>query len=133
MEILKGTSAAVYGSQGANGVIAIYTKRGSDPVEREDYITRTITKRMVGFSKYREFYSPQYTPENIDSPKPDHRTTLYWDPNITTENGKAVLSFFTADDLAYYRIIVEGVTDNGRICLGTAKFAVTRRNERLED
>lgn len=47
--------------------------------------------------------------------------------------GKAALSFFTADDLAYYRIIVEGVTNNGHICLGSAKFAVNRRNERLED
>lgn len=129
VEILKGTSAAVYGSRGANGVIAIYTKRGSDPVERDNYITRTITKRMVGFSSCREFYSPQYTPENTDSSKPDHRTTLYWNPNITTEYGKTELSFFTADDLAYYRIIVEGVTDNGQLCLGSAKFVVNRRNE----
>ena len=130
VEILKGAKAAVYGSRGANGVIAIYTKKGSAQMTQEVDLVKAITKKVVGFSGYREFYSPRYTPENIDSLMPDHRTTLFWDPDITTENGKAALSFFTADDLAYYRIIVEGITDNGRICLGSAKFAVTGRNEK---
>ena len=133
VEILRGNSAAIFGSRAANGVIAIYTKKGAAPVDTKDYITKIITKRVFGFSTCREFYSPQYTPENIDSPMPDHRTTLYWNPNITIENDKAEFSFFTADDLSYYRIIVEGITDNGRICLGSAKFAVNRRDERLED
>ena len=133
VEILKGNSAAIYGSRAANGVIAIYTKKGSDPVLMDDYLQGVITERIVGFSRYREFYSPEYTPENIDSPKPDYRTTLYWDPNITTENGKAVLNFFTSDDFSYFRVIVEGIMDNGSICLGSAKFAVNKRNESLVD
>ena len=129
VEILKGTSAAVYGSRGANGVIAIYTKKGSAPMIPELDLAKVITKKVVGFSAFREFYSPQYTPENIDSPLLDHRTTLFWSSDISTENGKAEISFFTSDNLAYYWIIIEGITDNGRICLGSAKFAVTGRNE----
>ena len=85
-----------------------------------------ITQRVAGFSSSREFYSPKYSPDNIDSPEPDHRTTLYWNPDIKTEDGKASLSFFTADDLGYYRIIVEGITDKGRICIGSAQFAVDK-------
>lgn len=129
VEILKGNSAAIYGSRGANGVIAVYLKKGGVSVAKQDLITRTMTNRVIGFSRCREFYSPLYTPENIDSPEPDHRTTLYWNPNITTENGKAEISFFTSDNLSYYRIIIEGITDNGRICMGSAKFAVTERNK----
>jgi len=127
VEILKGTSAAIFGSRGGNGVIAIYTRKGVDPEIRKAELVGAITQRVAGFSTSREFYSPQYTPENVDSPEPDHRTTLYWNPNISTENGKAELSFFTADDLAYYRIIVEGITDDGNICLGSSGFVVDKR------
>ena len=124
VEVLKGGSAVIYGSRGNNGVIAIYTKKG-EAQETFDYeLVGAITKKVAGFSSRREFYSPQYIPENIDSPEPDHRTTLYWNPEVITENGRATLSFYTADDLGYFRIIVEGVTSNGKICLGSAGFMV---------
>jgi len=124
VEVLKGGSAVIYGSRGNNGVIAIYTKKGEAPVTQDYELIGAITKKVAGFSSTREFYSPKYTPENIDTPKPDHRTTLYWYPEINTENGKATVSFYTADDLGYFRIIVEGVTSNGKICLGSAGFMV---------
>jgi len=124
VEVLKGGSAVVYGSRGNNGVIAIYTRKGEAPVTLDYGLVGAITKKVAGFSSKREFYSPQYTPESIDSPEPDHRTTLYWNPKINTENGKAALSFYTADDLGYFRIIVEGITNNGRICIGTTGFMV---------
>ncbi|MCK4990350.1 MAG: TonB-dependent receptor plug domain-containing protein, partial [Bacteroidales bacterium] len=129
VEVLKGNSAVIYGSRGNNGVIAIYTKKGEAPVAQDIGLVGAIIKKIAGFSSKREFYSPQYTPENIDSPEPDHRTTLYWNPEISIENGKAALSFYTADDLGYYRIIVEGVTDNGQICLGSARFMVDSYHE----
>ncbi len=133
VEILRGNSAAIYGSRAANGVIAIYTRKGLDPIIPDDLLKGVITEQIVGYSSYREFYSPKYTPENIDSPQPDFRTTLYWNPDITTEYGKAGLNFFTSDDFSYYRVIVEGVMDNGDICLGTARFTVNRRNLSLDD
>jgi len=123
VEILKGTRAAVYGSRGTNGVIAIYTKTG-EVITQEKELIGAITKKVVGVSSNREFYSPKYTPENIESPRPDHRTTLFWNPELTAENGKATLSFYTADDLGYYRIIVEGMNGKGKIFHGSASFMV---------
>ena len=124
VEILKGPSAAIYGSLGGNGVIVIYTKKGETPETLDNKLVGAINKKVTGFSSYREFYSPKYTPENINAPRPDHRTTLYWNPKFITKNGKATLSFYTADDPGYFRIIIEGVTDNGQICLGSAGFKV---------
>ena len=123
VEILKGARAAVYGSRGSNGVIAIYTKTG-EVITQEMELVGAITKKVVGVSSNREFYSPKYTPENIESPRPDHRTTLLWNPELIAENGKATLSFFTADDLGYYRIIVEGMNGKGKIFHGSASFMV---------
>lgn len=124
VEVLKGGSAAIYGYRGANGAIAIYTKKGEDPMTQDYELVGAITKKIAGFSSNRDFYSPRYTPENIDSPEPDHRTTLYWNPEINTEDGKTELSFYSADDLGYFRIIVEGVTNTGQVCFGTTGFMV---------
>ncbi|MBN1820892.1 MAG: hypothetical protein JW833_09245, partial [Prolixibacteraceae bacterium] len=83
-----------------------------------------LTKRINGFSQTREFYSPEYTPENIGSEKPDHRTTLYWNPEIVFKNNSDTISFFTCDNLARYKIFVEGISETGKIILGEAGFEV---------
>jgi len=89
------------------------------------YITGIITEKVIGYSNNREFYSPRYTPENRDNPRPDHRTTLYWNPEVTLNSDHSgKISFYTADDLDYYKILVEGIDDDGRIFLGTADFIV---------
>ena len=55
---------------------------------------------------------------------PDFRTTLFWDPDITIENGTANRLFFTSDQTGMYKIIVEGITDEGIVSLGSAEFEV---------
>jgi TonB-dependent SusC/RagA subfamily outer membrane receptor len=111
VDVLRGPSAAVFGSRGQNGVIAIYTKRGqgiSTSIDRNKHI------KYHGFYAAREFYSPQYdVPSEFDS-RPDLRTTLYWNPLIETdEQGKAQVSFFTSDVVADYEVIVQGISYTG--------------------
>jgi hypothetical protein len=93
------------------------------------YIPGTIAEKLAGYASYREFYSPAYTRDNIQSEQPDHRIVQYWDPNIFTENGKASVSFFTSDDITRCNIHVEGITNEGKICMGTASFEVDKVNE----
>lgn len=92
--------------------------------DQESYSTR----RIVGFAFYQEFYTPKYTPENILSERPDRRITLYWNPDIKTEEGQAEVSFFTSDEVSRYRVVVEGITNAGEICLGSSEIEVTSRN-----
>ena len=112
------------------GYIGIYKKRG-DWIHKNP-LPGTIAAKIVGYSSYREFYSPKYTPENINSEKPDHRITLYWNPNIITVNGKASVSFFTSDDISRFRVFVEGITNSGKICLGTSEFEVNIPHTNLD-
>ena len=62
-----------------------------------------------------EFYHPVYeTSEPKENDKPDIRTTVYWNPNLQTdENGRAVIRFYTPDNLIDPHLIIEGVTANG--------------------
>ncbi len=115
---------SLFGSRGANGVIAIYTKKGT-PFQREKEFTKgSIEKTIVGFAAYREFYSPEYTSENIDTEEPDGRLTLYWNPEVFINSGFADINFFTSDQTGRYRIIIEGISSEGKICYGTSVFDV---------
>jgi len=128
VEVLKGAKATIYGVRGGDGVISIFTRRGSV----NDYTPRampgTIVKKIKGFASHREFYSPAYTAENKQSEAPDYRTTLYWNPLIEMSGGKSSISFYTCDNLAEYKILVEGISSSGKILLGEAEFKVNERN-----
>ena len=62
-----------------------------------------------------DFHSPEYlTEDQKNSRIPDCRNTLYWNPEITTDNnGEASAEFYTSDEPGEYLIVVEGITDEG--------------------
>lgn len=127
VEVIKGPKTAVFGVHGANGAIAIYTKKGSINEYVPRAIPGTIMKKVKGFAPYREFYSPKYTAKNIQSEAPDFRTTLYWNPLVAIDEKNTSLSFYTCDNLSEYKILVEGITTGGKILLGEAEFKVNKR------
>ncbi len=124
IEVLKSAqNTAVFGLKGANGVIAIYTRRGK--MGDGSSVGKGIIENMVvGYSKFKAFYSPKYTPQNLNEKKPDLRTLLYWEPEVITKGGIAEIQFFSSDQTGKYYIIVEGIASDGRICLGQSDFRV---------
>lgn len=124
IEILKSAqNLAVFGVKGANGVIAIFTKRGEK--EHGNSISKgLIEKSIVGYSKYKEFYSPKYTPENKNAKQPSLRTLIYWNPKVVTKNGSSELVFYGSDQPGTYKIIAEGISSIGRICLGYGSIKI---------
>jgi len=78
----------------------------------------------LGFQKPAEFYAPKYdTP--TQNTKPDLRTTIHWQPSLTTdETGTANFSFYTADTPGTYTVVIEGVTDDGKIVYKRDKIKV---------
>jgi len=125
--LINPAEAGVFGVNAGGGVVSVFTRRGGAPFG-DTFSQGTLARRLTGYEAYREFYVPKYTPENRDSKRPDHRLTLYWNPMISTEQGKASLSFFTSDDITRYKILVEGITNTGEICLGTSEFEVSRQD-----
>ena len=71
------------------------------------------TVQQQGWKPNVEFYSPQYTDKNQKT-RPDHRTTLYWNPKVETdEKGHASVRFYASDISKRYLITLEGVSDDG--------------------
>ncbi|MDP3916094.1 MAG: hypothetical protein Q8R96_20380 [Bacteroidota bacterium] len=108
-------------------IIAIYQKTPFKPVIDYTFSKGRLRPELKGFHRPTAFYSPKYTPENINSPRPDLRPTLFWEPNLKLENGKANIGFFASDAVADYVIVVEGITKKGNICYGTTGFSVDKK------
>ena len=102
-------------SSSENGVIVIYTKRSELSTSLPSLNIKPIIP--LGYQLPIEFYSPKYDmPEKIDDSKPDLRTTIYWKPNVFTDDaGNAKLDFYTSDDPSTYSVIIEGVSDDGKL------------------
>ena len=101
-------------------VIVITTKNGNGWFKNR--APNAITYRPLPILYPQQFYSPKY---NIVSTvvEPDFRSTLYWEPNITTDqNGKAKVSFYTSDIEDKYTIKVSGIGVDGAIGDGSLKL-----------
>jgi hypothetical protein len=123
IEVLKSPqNLAVFGVRGANGVIAIYTHKGETDGSRRE-ARGILEDRIMGYTNYKKMFLPNYALQNNPENK-DYRITLFWEPEITIENEKVLLSFFTSDQSGLYKIFVEGITDNGNICIGESEFEV---------
>ncbi|WP_228691231.1 TonB-dependent receptor plug domain-containing protein [Lunatimonas sp.] len=128
VEILKGPgTAGIYGGQAGGGVIALYTRRGGEDTEIDPESGKHImTHRMGGFTKTRQFYVPKYEGATDGYYQfPDLRTTIHWNPQILmNSDASRQLSFFTADTPGIYRVIVQGISENGSPFYATHTFEV---------
>lgn len=103
------------GTNGANGAIAIYTRRGDD-IKAEP--GKGMASNVVtGYSAIRKFYEPNYSSFKTDNDKKDMRTTLYWNPQLVTSPGKSTVtfSFYNNDFTQAFRIVIEGMTRDGKL------------------
>ena len=95
--------------------IAIYLKKGSDLIDRSPKETDLQAVRIPGYSPIKEFYSPDYSQSNTGGT--DARITLLWQPYILTDatNRKVPVSFYNNDFSKKFKIVLEGINDEGKI------------------
>ncbi len=105
IEIIQNKAySAIYGSRGANGIIAIYTKQGHKIISGHWQTT------LPGY----------YTPKHF-VPLPDsllysrNFVTFYWNPNLTLKNGHASTHFHLPSKIKSFKIIIQSVSFNGKI------------------
>jgi len=125
IEILKNPGAAgIYGGRASGGVIALFTGQSYEEIVDTESGKHIIVERISGFNKTREFYTPAVeSPQYADMP--DLRSTIYWNPSVTLDRDSVKsISFPTADTPGNYRVIIEGVTENGQPLYKEATFTV---------
>jgi hypothetical protein len=102
---------------GAGGVLAIYTKKGSDLADVMQYTADMV--KYNGYSIIKEFYSPDYAVDKLAKVQSDNRITLDWRPHILVNNvnPKIPLSFYNNDRTKSFKIVVEGMTIDGKMLM----------------
>jgi hypothetical protein len=73
---------------------------------------------ITGYTPVREFYAPRYGAEKIsDYAASDFRSTLYWNPEVKLDKShrKVKLVFYNNDVSNKYRIVVEGMNQEGKL------------------
>lgn len=130
IELLKNaSSAAIYGSRAGNGVIAFYTKRGFTQKKTEPTVGLNQLA-FIGFPAQREFYVPRYDEGTgaVPAEQPltiDRRDVLYWKPLMQTDaKGATDLAFPLSDVVRTIRVVVQGITAEGRPVVGLVKIRV---------
>lgn len=100
---------------GANGVIAVYTKRGGDVTSNTD--SKMGSVRINGYSAIKEFYANDYSQPSPEDYYDNLNVTLYWDPMILLgENQKRkTIRFYNNDITTRFRIVLEGINEEGRL------------------
>jgi len=129
--ILKdATATAIYGSQGAYGVILVTTKNkmyqgGNLLGTKYNYSFQYLNKygRKV-LNEADSFYVPKYKSTLVEE-KTDFRSCIYWNPIIQTNNkGEASFEFYTSDDNTSFKILAEGTSYKGDLGKSEAAFSV---------
>ncbi|NSL87767.1 hypothetical protein ECE50_013040 [Chitinophaga sp. Mgbs1] len=104
------------GFGGANGAIAVYTKKGGDNQSTPDPSIRGFQLyKKAGYTVVKQFYSPDYSVKKEVHALPDKRLTLYWNPNVAVDTltHTATVQFYNNDFSKRFRLVVEGITDEG--------------------
>jgi hypothetical protein len=113
-------SRSIYGSSiDEGGALVITMKHGGESDGKDTFNRKSaglIYYSFAGYHKARTFYSPKFNAPNESTAKNDLRTTVYWKPNILTdENGKASFEYDNNDTKGTYRVVIEGIDDNGNL------------------
>ena len=100
---------------GANGVIAVYTKRGDDVTSSTD--SKMGSVKINGYSAIKEFYAYDYSKPSPDDYYDNLNVTLYWDPMIWLGDNqkRKTIRFYNNDITKRFRIVLEGINEEGRL------------------
>jgi hypothetical protein len=112
------------GDQTFDGIVSMVTYNGD--LGGFELDPQTLVVDYAGIPLIRQFDEVKYSSEGaFTSRRPDLRSLLYWNPQLTTKKGELTsFSFFTSDLLGDYIMVLKGVDQNGKLVNQTYPFSV---------
>jgi hypothetical protein len=105
--------------------VEVTTRSGHGPFMKK--AIGTYVYRPIPFALPAKFYTPRYTASSIPD-MTDIRSTVHWEPNvITNREGKATITFYTADNPGTYTAIAEGTDMNGSVGIARSTLTVKKQ------
>jgi hypothetical protein len=111
--------------------IEITTRSGHGPII--DNTPGMYLYKPLPLSWPKQFYKPKYAVQDTAKHLPDLRSTIDWEPNVTTDaNGEAKVWFYAADKPSTYTITIEGTDMNGGLGYKTEKIVVDKLKQKAK-
>lgn len=127
VDILRSQAkSAIYGSQGAGGVVNILTKGGNPNRDFSEVDTLgNATAVSQGYVPIREFYVPPMVPDFSAPISIDYRSTIFWLSFVKSDmNGKVYLEFPLSEGRPEVRVSLEGLSKKGEPIYSSHTFNV---------
>jgi hypothetical protein len=128
IEVLKGPLTAIYGMQGAAGVILIHSRNHGQDVAQQD-VAQVNEKGLATISPRGYCCQPDVFASGYDNTKGvqgagmGYAPTLYWNANLLTDTqGNAQVDFSTALRRATYSAAIVGFTPGAGIVAKTIQI-----------
>ncbi len=128
VDILRSLNrSAVFGADGAAGVVNILTKSGNPNRDWSEVdVLGNATIVTQGYAPLREFYTPPAIPEFNTPFKIDFRSTIYWQPTVLTDLlGKANIEFRLTEGSPDVKVTLEGISSRGEPIQSSYIFKVS--------
>lgn len=105
------------GASGSGAALAIYMKKGAELSAATESATDIVPYK--GYEIIKEFYSPDYSAPSPENANADNRLTLLWLPaiNLSHVSPKIPVIFYNNDRTKRFKIVAEGVTNDGRFLM----------------
>ena len=100
VDVFKPGSSVLWGVEGDGGVISVTTKKGNYRMSNVKEPVNQVKIAPLGFQPPSDFFSMS-----------GRRKTLYWNPNITTDQ----IRLSASDTPGDCHVVIEGVTSEGRL------------------
>ncbi len=126
IDLFTGADASAF--MDAEGGVITITLRDISELQTADLANIAYVTRL-GYQHPAKFFQPSYEIASVKSTwPPDFRTTIYWDGAIKPDSyGNINFGFYTADKATTYTVTIEGITESGEVCRGTATMDRTLR------
>ena len=97
-----------------DGIVQFITKKGT--LEGLEFDHVVFRQAFAAYSRETRFNSPVYGSDSLrNSPLPDFRNTLHWNPYLETQKeGVASFEFYTSDEAGDYTVYIEGISPDGK-------------------
>ncbi len=105
-------SPRIFGDWMMGSVVSVFTRTLNCPLQLGNIITRI---NWQGYLEPDRYQPPVYEKQDErDSPRPDFRSLLYWNPDVAVGSDSArEIDFYTSDDSGTYYVNLQGITRDG--------------------
>ena len=106
MEVMQGSTSAIFGSRGGDGALIVYTKRGDETTQR------TFEFFLAGYPSPEEFYKTYIDTELYN--RLDIKKTLYWEPEFVLRDDGPSMIEVPGENTENAFILIEGINELGQ-------------------